>query len=490
MRYCQGIGTHSVGGEFSFCYYFSLLSLGILPTYLVDLTINSSLHSRRSEPILPTIEHPESILSPISRPLSPTPTTGNDPHHSHDNRQGETTNKKKNNSSILSPPIIPPRGSSLRPSFAFRTPTLQSIRRSLRALSLPGSRNASRSSAADPGGSAQSRTESLLQSRTGLHLHSQAESSEEGFGRSNDAIPMFPLPPRAYTSAQTTHAQASTNMHQTTGITHTQAGQDRDQNDGSPRSSPTVSDPGSFAEADLDLSYSVSPRDFSVSGGSDHTVVRNYNYHNYSQSALPTPTFSHNQSQTDTYTHGRTPTPTPTLTVTFADADAQMHADGRPPTPVLRYLPGHGHGQSQAPSQPASRPISRLEIRNPDPTPSPSPTPGPGANPNLKPNTSRDSTLGALSRYLPRLRGRATATTTSGAVGTGRASAAPGSTVTATTAATAAASDGANGGRDRDRDSGIRQIHGRASASARDTDGFPRVQTLSSLATTMSDTSI
>ncbi|KAI0527948.1 pheromone A receptor-domain-containing protein [Xylaria bambusicola] len=84
----------------------------LLPNCVQDCTGDQ----RGQSSIIPTIEHPDNARIPklpaSSNLLGQLPIT-----------------------TLKTPPIIPPRFSSLRPSFTFRTPTLQSIRRTIRFAS-------------------------------------------------------------------------------------------------------------------------------------------------------------------------------------------------------------------------------------------------------------------------------------------------------------------------------------------------------------------
>ncbi|KAI1739697.1 hypothetical protein F4680DRAFT_421223 [Xylaria scruposa] len=82
--------------------------------YLENKTNYQSLYSRGRDSIIPTIERPDTARATEARSHMPSPAR----------------------SAINTPPTIPPRYSSLRSSFAFRTPTFQSIRKSIRIPSL------------------------------------------------------------------------------------------------------------------------------------------------------------------------------------------------------------------------------------------------------------------------------------------------------------------------------------------------------------------
>ncbi|KAI1422049.1 pheromone A receptor-domain-containing protein [Xylaria sp. FL1777] len=85
----------------------------LLPSYTKD----STRYHRDPNSIIPTIEQPSSVRIPEPRPSRPPRRY----HHA--------------TPSLSTPPVIPPRYSSLRMSLAFRTPTLQSIKRTIRLAS-------------------------------------------------------------------------------------------------------------------------------------------------------------------------------------------------------------------------------------------------------------------------------------------------------------------------------------------------------------------
>lgn len=78
--------------------------------------INKIFIIRERDTIIPAIERPEKVRVTEAQCSVPTP----------------------RRSTLKTPPVIPPRYSSLRSSFAFRTPTLESIRKSIRIPSLRG----------------------------------------------------------------------------------------------------------------------------------------------------------------------------------------------------------------------------------------------------------------------------------------------------------------------------------------------------------------
>ncbi|TGJ81294.1 hypothetical protein E0Z10_g7471 [Xylaria hypoxylon] len=84
---------------------------------LPDCAKDSIEYHRARNSIIPTIEQPDDVQTPQPLPSSI-------PRYQHPSTALET------------PPVIPPRYSSLRRSFTFRTPTLQSIRRTIRLPSL------------------------------------------------------------------------------------------------------------------------------------------------------------------------------------------------------------------------------------------------------------------------------------------------------------------------------------------------------------------
>ncbi|KAI0202881.1 pheromone A receptor-domain-containing protein [Astrocystis sublimbata] len=111
------------------------------------------ISSRGKDTVLPTIERDDTA--------QPTETQA----------QAHKPSPARTRTTINSPPAIPPRFSSLRPSFGFRTPTFQSISRSMRISSL-WSRAASGASVSDA---------------------SNATTGERTDSNRNNSVPMLPL---------------------------------------------------------------------------------------------------------------------------------------------------------------------------------------------------------------------------------------------------------------------------------------------------------
>ncbi|KAI1364766.1 pheromone A receptor-domain-containing protein [Xylaria arbuscula] len=130
---------------------------GLLPNCNQDLPGNR----QGRDSIMPTIEQAENVQIPTPSPSSKL-------------QDQQTT------ASLKRPPIIPPRFSSLRPSFAFRAPTLQSIRRTFRIAS--GRSGASRSHG----------TSSASNATTGNLTIPNSNSNGTDTDPAND-IPMLPL---------------------------------------------------------------------------------------------------------------------------------------------------------------------------------------------------------------------------------------------------------------------------------------------------------
>ncbi|KAI1754235.1 pheromone A receptor-domain-containing protein [Xylaria castorea] len=120
----------------------------LLPSHVRN-SIKSHLFSRGRDSIIPTIERPDEARTTEAQSHAPSPA-----------RTAKNT-----------PPVIPPRYSSLRSSLVFRTPTLQSMRKSIR---IPSLRSRATSGVGTSGASSKTTGE-----RTELHR--------------DDPVPMLPL---------------------------------------------------------------------------------------------------------------------------------------------------------------------------------------------------------------------------------------------------------------------------------------------------------